>query len=221
MNFLEICQKTRELAAISGVGPSTTVGQSGEMSRIVNWVAQSWLEIQGLHKTWNFLAKDFSFTTMEGKGDYTLAEAGVPDLMLWDKYSLRCQRTDLGFVNRQFMEDWDFVPFRDTYRFNNMVQGRPIRFAIDPKDKSILIAAIPNGEGFTVTGRYWSKPVAFVNDYSVPAMPDQHHMLIAYWALSKYAGYEAATEAKQEAMENKPRLLTMLENDQLPEITLG
>ncbi len=220
MTFLEIVKATRELAGITGSGPVTTVNQLGEMLRLVNWVKQSWLDLQNLHKTWNFLLVDLSFTTVAAQGDYTLANMGASNLRQLDAESLRCQRADSDLRNRQFMEPWDWRHFRDTYRYNNLVQGRPIRFAVDPKDKSVCLAAVPD-DAYLITGRYWTKPVAFVNDTDVPAIPDEYHMLIAYWALSKYAGYEAAAEAKQEAMENKARMLTALEIDQLPSMTVG
>lgn len=221
MNFLELCQRTRELAGISGVGPSSTQAQSGEMLRVVHWVQSSWIDIQNLHKNWNFLYKDFSFSTTEGKGEYTPLEMGAQYLRMMDEATLRCYRTDMGILNRQFMDRWEFSAFRDTYRYNTLVQNRPTRFAVDPKDKSLWVASIPDASPYTIEGRYWSRPVALANDSDVPAMPDEYHMLIPYWALSKYAGLEAAPEAKAEAEQNKTPLLSALRNDQLPEMTLG
>lgn len=221
MTFLEICQRTRELSGITGNGPTSTVNQSGEMLRVVNWVKQSWLDIQALHQTWNFLVRDLSFTTVQSQGDYTLAQANAADLGKLDMHSLRCQQTDMGYQNRQFMEEWDWVNFRDMYRFNNLIEGRPIRFSVDPANKNICLAAIPDARGYTITGRYWARPVALTMDNQEPAIPEQHHMVIAYWALSKYAGYEAAPEAKQEANENKPRMMSALEADQLPMMSIG
>lgn len=221
MNFLALCKATRELAGISGTGPTTTVGQTGEMGRVVNWVRQSWLDIQSLHKSWSFLYHDFSFTTTQSIGDYSLTAAGLTDLNVLDMKSLRCQRTDMGYQNRQFMEDWDWSNFRDMYRFNNLIEGRPIRFSVDPKDKSICLAAIPDAAGYTISGRYWIRPIALTLDTDTPAIPEYHHMLIPYWALSKYAGFEAAPESKQEALENKARMLSALESDQLPDISVG
>ena len=38
-NFLALCQKTaRESGTIEGVLPSTVVGQSGRLLKVVNWV---------------------------------------------------------------------------------------------------------------------------------------------------------------------------------------
>ena len=220
-DFLTICQRTRELAGIGGTGPTTTVAQTGEMLRLVNWVKQSWLDIQNLQQTWNFMLTDLSFTTVNGQGDYTLANMNAPTLRKLDAESLRCEQTDLGYQNRQFLEHWDWIQFRDMYRFNTLTPGRPVRFAVDPQDKSVALAAIPDAAGYTITGRYWTQPVALVNDTDVPAMPEQFHMLIAYWALSKYAGFEAAGEVKTEAMENKAALLNALSVDQLPDVMLG
>jgi len=221
VNNLELCQSLRELAGIRGTGPSTVVGQTGEMLRVVNWIKKSWVDIQNLHKSWTFLINDLAFTTAASKGDYTLADMNASNLRQLDLKSLRCEITSMGFRNRQFMEDWDWDQFRNLYRFNNLTEGRPIRFSVDPKDRSLCLAAIPDATGYTITGRYWSKPIEFTADADVPAIPEQYHMLIVYWALSKYAGYESAPEAKQEALENKARMLSALEADQLPDVEIG
>ena len=219
--YLELCQMTRELAGIPGTGPSTVVGQTGEMKRLVNWVAKSWLDIQNLHQSWGFLIKDLSFTTVASQGDYTLTNMGATDLRSLDQESLRCHQTSLGYTNKQYMERWDWQPFRDLYRFNNLVEGRPIRFSVDPANKNLCLAAIPDSVGYTITGRYRKQPVTLTADADVPDIPYAYHMLIVYWALSKYAGYEAAAEVKQEATENIHHLLPALEHDQLPPIELG
>ncbi len=218
MDFLALCKRTRELAGIAGTGPSTVIGQTGELGRLVNWVAKSWIDIQNLHKTWNFLITDLSFDTVAHQGDYTLAQMGASTLRQLDRDSLRCQTTSIA--DRQFLDPWDWVDFRDVYRFNHLTEGRPIRFAVDPKNKSLCLAAVPDGV-YTITGRYYSKPVELVYDADTPAMPDEYHMLIVYWALSKYAGYESAPEAKAEAVENNSKLLSALVADQLPDITVG
>lgn len=220
MTFLEICQRTRELAGIAGTGPTTTVAQTGEMLRLVNWVKQSWIDIQNLQQTWNFMLADLSFTTTGSQGDYTPTQMGATNLRKLDVESLRCEITALGYQNRQFMDPCDWTQFRDAYRFNTLTENRPIRFAQEPKTNSLYLDAIPDATGYTITGRYWTKPVTLSADADEPAMPDEFHMLIAYWALSKYAGYESAPEAKQEAAENTARLLNALSVDQLPDITL-
>lgn len=218
MDFLALCKRTRELAGIAGTGPVTVVGQVGELGRLVNWVAKSWIDIQNLHKTWNFLITDLSFQTVASQGDYTLSDMSASTMRQLDMDSLRCQTVSIA--DRQFMEPWDWTAFRDVYRFNNLTEGRPIRFAVDPKNKNLCLAAVPDGI-YTITGRYYSKPVELTVDADVPNIPDEYHMLIPYWALSKYAGYEAAPEAKQEAIENMGKLMAALVADQLPGITIG
>lgn len=221
MTFLELCQRTRELAGITGVGPASVTGQTGEMLRIVHWVQSSWTDIQNLHRNWNFLHKDLSFVTVDGQGEYSLADMGASDLRMFDLGTLRCHETAKGYADTQFLTDMDFYALRDTYRFTSRTSGRPMRSAIDPKDKSLWLDSIPDATGYTITGRYWTKPVSLSANEDAPAMPEEYHMLIVYWALSKYAGLEAAPEAKQEALENKAPLLSALRNDQLPDMYLG
>ncbi len=108
MDFLALCKRTRELAGIAGTGPATVVGQVGELGRLVNWVAKSWIDIQNLHKTWNFLITDLSFQTVASQGDYTLSDMSASTLRQLDMDSLRCQTVSIA--DRQFMEPWDWTP---------------------------------------------------------------------------------------------------------------
>ena len=55
MNFLELCQRVRQDAGVSGEGPTAVTGQSGILSRIVSWVKQANNEIQLKNKDWRFL----------------------------------------------------------------------------------------------------------------------------------------------------------------------
>lgn len=218
MTYIELCRQVRELAGITGTGPASTVGQSGELLRVVNWVKSSWVDIQNIHTSWNFLLEDLSFTTVAAQGDYTPAQMGASNLRKLDVESMRCH-TQPDLSDQQYLYSNDWAAFRDVYRYNRQTSGRPIQFAVEPRTKSVCLAAIPDG-AYTVTGRYWSKPVELAADGDAPAMPSEFHMLIVYWALSKYAGYEAAPEVKQEAESNRARILASLEADQLPGICL-
>ena len=77
MTFLQLVQRTRRECGIAGSGPTTTVNQSGEMARLVDWVQQSWVEIQEEQPDWDFLRNQVSFLTQhgtaQGAGDSVIA----------------------------------------------------------------------------------------------------------------------------------------------------
>ena len=66
MNFLDLVARTKQECGISGPAPTTLVGASRELLRLVNWVSQSWVEIQQSHPDWEFLRKPITFLTEHG-----------------------------------------------------------------------------------------------------------------------------------------------------------
>lgn len=221
MNFLQICQQVRELSGISGVGPTSVLNQSGEMLRIVNWVKSSWIDVQNISPYWNWMYRPFSFTTTTNQQAYTLAQMGTPDLRRLDNDSLRSYVTSAGIANEEYMQYWNWLEFYDVYLYGQTQFGKPYMFAVDPQQKNLNLALVPDSTGYTIRGRYWQVPQEFVNNDDEPGLPSEYHMIIVYRALMKYAGYANAPEQKQEAIENYYRLLTALQNDQLPNVQMG
>ena len=104
LNFLQLCQKLRQEAGISGSGPLTTVNQTGELYRVVDWVQQSYNDIQEKHDDWNFLRFTFNLPLTIGQSVYSsyinssnpsyAVAYGLPtnlaDVANWRKESMRC-----------------------------------------------------------------------------------------------------------------------------------
>lgn len=102
-NFLQLCQKLRQEAGIAGNGPLTTVGQSGELGRLVDWIQQGYNDIQEKHEDWDFLRYDFSLPLTIGQSIYprningtnpsdttSYPLSNIVDLANWREDSLRC-----------------------------------------------------------------------------------------------------------------------------------
>lgn len=198
---------------------TTTVGQTGVNLRVVNWVKNAWMDLQSLHQDWYFLRQDLAFSSSDNQS-YTLSVMAATDLRMVDKESLRCYLTADGVANEQHLLWYDWDEFRNTYLFGSRQPGRPIAFSVDPATKTLWLNSIP-GAGYTLSGYYWRNPVVLSANADVPAMPSQYHMLIVYRALMKYAGFEAAAEAKAEAVENYRPMLRAMEFDQLPRVRMG
>ena len=64
MNFLDLAKRLRMEAGIAGTGPDTTVGQAGELGRIVTWIGEAYEDIQNKRNDWGFLRQGFSFNTL-------------------------------------------------------------------------------------------------------------------------------------------------------------
>lgn len=76
MTYLELVKRLRQETGVAGDGPSTVIGQSREMKRLCDWIAQSWVEIQEDQNDWLFLRKSVRFNTEYGtevlSGDLTI-----------------------------------------------------------------------------------------------------------------------------------------------------
>ena len=228
MNFLQLAQRLSVECGVSGTGPSSVIGQTGMSGKLVNWIQSAWLEIQGLHDNWGWMREPFQFNTVAGTGDYPPATTtnqltgdALSDLRYWHKDTFRCQRVSIGVQDEQWLVEWDYQVFRNTYRFNLQVNNRPVVFAIKPNGKDVMLGSIPD-DIYAVTGEYQFKPRSMVNNTDEPEMPnDALHMLIVYKAMQFYGMFEAAPEVVQRGEAEYSRLLNQLEREQLPEVSLG
>ena len=222
MNFLQLAQRLRQEAGAAGTGPTAVTSQIGEAARFVDWINTAWLEIQGLHDTWGFMREPFEFTTTAGTGQTTPDEAGLTDFRYWHRDTLRCWRTELGISDEQWLVEWEYQVFRDTYRFNqnrNLV-GRPLVFAVQPNSKALMYGPLMD-VGYTVVGEYQRVPTPLVAATDEPDLQSHQHMIIVYKALEYYGLYESAGEVITRAQKQYAALLSQLEREQLQAIYLG
>lgn len=222
MNFLQLAQRLRQEAGAAGTGPTAVTNQIGEAARFVDWINTAWLEIQGLHDTWGFMREPFEFTTAAGTGQTTPDEAGLTDFRYWHRDTLRCWRTSLGISDEQWLVEWEYQVFRDTYRFNQNrdLVGRPLVFAVQPNSKALMYGPLMD-VGYTVVGEYQRVPTPLVAATDEPDLQSHQHMIIVYKALEYYGLYESAGEVITRAQKQYATLLSQLEREQLQALYLG
>lgn len=224
MNRLQLVQRLREKSGSTGTGPVSTVNQTGESLRLVNWIDEAWNEIQMASRFWMWMRKDFSFDTAIGKNFYlpsaTSGEVGISDFASWHGDTFRLYAAATGRADEQFLVEWSYDTWRDTYDFGIQVAQRPAVWAPRSKDKAILLGPSPD-QVYTVTGQYQASPLAMAADTDVPGLPAQFHMLIVYKAMLLYAGYEAAPEVYNEAKAGWRTMYSLLREDQLEEPSFG
>src|SRR5712664_2726175 len=152
MNFLQLCQSAIAECGASGTILTTTISQTGEQLRFVNWVTQARIEIQNSHEDWGFMRSSYLlglptgqgvyFVTAAGRSNYPLGTtAGVNSMVApanfgkWDEYSFRNYSTsDSTRRDEIFMDPITFDDWRDAYMLGALrqVQTRPIAVALDP-----------------------------------------------------------------------------------------
>lgn len=223
MNYLQLVQRLRQEAGISGVGPATTENQIGEAKRLVDWINTAWLEIQGLQDVWGFMREPFEFPIGQGQTEADpIMDAGLADFRYWHRETLRTWRTAIGIQDEQWMVEWEYQVFRNTYRFNlqRELQGRPLVFAVEPNRKALMFGPLPD-DSYTVVGEYQRVPRPLTSDSDVPDLQPHQHMIIVYKAMEYYGLYESAGEVITRAKMQYAALLAQLEREQLPAVYLG
>jgi hypothetical protein len=200
MTFLELCQRLVRETGIADTGPSSTVGQTGDMRRIVDWTNDGWLKIQSMRKDWAWMWATGSSTLTANTYLVTLPST-AEDI----------ERVSLG---ENFLQKLTYDEFADAYR--TVEAGEPTAWAIRP-DGQLAFNAKPSADK-TVTYEYYSVPVSMIENFDAPGMPDQYHMLIVYSALRDYALFDDALELEKKALINYEMMLAALERDQLPKI---
>lgn len=219
MTFLELVSKAAEKCGISGTVISVA-GNSGEFARMVNWVNESWHDIQLGNSNWDWMRYEFTFNTTANDDEYTPTEAGATLFSKWHTDTLRIFKTASGIGDEQFFVETDYLNFRNTYRFGPQVPGRPTMFAVKPRGSSLLIGLIPD-DVYTIYGEYQRRPSYMAVDADVPDMPEEYHMAIVHAARIKYAAFENAPEVMSEAQRDYDRVMGNLASTQLGDISTG
>ena len=239
MNFLTLSQRAivecgvASNAAVSTV-LSTTAGATGSVGRVVNWVGDSWNELQEKHDDWdwmrssNILGAGVSFATVSGQASYPLGtgagQVGVAtdSFGKWDIGTFRNFSTSVGYINEIFMDDISFDDWRDGYMYGAMrnVKTRPIAIAVGP-DQSLNIGP-PSDGTYTVTGDYFVAPSVMVNDTDLPTgLPTRFHLIIVYMTMQKYSLYESAPEVMQRGTLEFDKMYAQLQAVRAPTIKMG
>jgi hypothetical protein len=239
VNYIQLCQRACvECGVASGQAIlsalPTTVGASGSVGRVVNWVGDAWNDIQRDHDDWDFMRSSVllgggvTVATIAGQASYPLGTgAGTVGVAVdafgkWDRETFRAYPTAMGFQGEDYLDEVPFDTWRDGYMFGaqRSVQTRPVVVAVGP-DESLCLGPPPDGN-YTVTCDYFVAPSVMVADTDIPVgLPTRFHLLIVYQAMIKYAGYESAPEVEQRGASESARMLAQLMALRAPRIGFG
>lgn len=221
MNFLQLVQRLQQECGVSGSSITTTVSQTGENKRLVDWVNSAWFDIQGIREDWQWLRTTTTFTTVAHQPFYTTAQCNATNFGRWDRDTFRNYVTSTGTTSEIFMEYIDYETWRDGYYYGALrdTLSRPFVMSISP-DKSICVGPIAD-DGYTLLGDYFTLPVEMASDTDTPAMPSKFHMIIVYRAMMMYGYYENAQEVIARGTMEYKRLLRRVEDDRMPELVVG
>lgn len=208
MNFLQLAQRVRQEAGLSGTGPASVASQSGEALRIVDWTSAAWAEIQGLqHGRWNWLwnslsgkALTISTELYDPVADWSIS----PATWLW----LRLDGVPVDLI--------DWATFIRLYPIAQ--SGVPSCAAIRPDGKMAFNAKPLTAHA--VTGEYYAKPQTLAANTDTPLMDSRYHMAIVWRAVVAAAQYDEAGALYQMAERKFQQLYAQMVVTDLPDVTL-
>ncbi len=192
MNYLELCQELRSECGIQGDGPSSVVGQTGIMAKLVRWTRQAYIDIQSRPFPWDWLQQEIEFPLTAGLGEYDLlsgASWARPDVSsfkntnswLWPVATPAAKTKVKVLTHDEFVRD---VPDRTAV-------GVPSSVSIAPW-RAVRFNRVPDRDCTYRVECRLTPELLSANDH-VPAMPEQHHRVIVLFAAKYYARHDADT----------------------------
>lgn len=186
MTFLELVNDLRREASVSGSAVTTTINQTGESRRLVEWIKRAYTEIQNIYFDWRFLRVKSTFTTVANNDTITAPD----DLNIYDIG--RFYDADGSHVEVMQEEDIDWYLDPDK-------TGRP-EFIIIKSDNNLRLYPKPDA-AYVYTYDYFRKPFELSGDADVPVFDAQFHTVITARAMTYYANYESAPEIMKQGTE--------------------
>jgi len=213
MNFLELCQAVSREMGVNEV--ASTSGQTGDAKRIVEWVRNAWLEIQGASAEWNFLWKRVAFQTSSGTKQYTPSSS---DVNVWDTHYFSVFKTSEGEDTETALR---VMSHRDYKREDIGVptESRPTHIILVPNGDMILYPT-PD-DAYTVQLAYYKHPVSLSADSDTPAIAAHFHSMIVDKAIEYYGVFEEAPNVYQGAALRYQQKFNRLLRSQSPMMAQG
>jgi len=221
MNRLSIVAK---LASEVGAGaPGTTLNQTGNNLRLVNWVDAAWMDIQMAHNDWNWMRTSLTpFPTVAGQQNYSpTTDLSLTDFGAWARDSFRVYDTAAGINSETFLNYIPYDAWRDSYLRGALrtTTSRPIVNTVTP-DNSLAFGPI-TAAGYSIVGDYYKLPTEMAADTDTPILPTQYHMAIVYRAMMHYGNYYAAPEVISRGEAEFTKFMMRLTADRTPDVSFG
>lgn len=231
MTYLELLQATLLLIRAGNEKlsdpPETVTGLSGVQYEVAQWIKQSCLDIQRHKSGWTFMREMATVVVQGGqrvvdiRGALTNLSELVPSTGDYDGRFITTYQNPGDSEIKCFYFPWETWRGSVFDRRPVSESSAPIRFTIRP-DQQLEFDPTPS-VAINVVFDYRRKPIALVNAGDVPAIPEEHHMAIVWWAVRRYycLTRDKTQELRAKAGDELHREMTAMYNRFLPEITIG
>lgn len=220
--WLDIVQRAAQEMGISGAStaPSTTVGQTGELKRVVDWCGSAYEEICK-EQSWGWLWVTINPTLPAGtpgvwtpfnpRTQWVTPNGGPVDVGQWDLTNFKLNTVSVGQADQQFLTFWPWPKFKSTYYIRVPMTTRPYVFTLMPNG-DIMFHTVLDVAYQLQADVFLARDTACNTDAAVPLIPDEYRMLVVWEAVKKYAGWEGDGALSAFATGNARTLRTEMED---------
>ncbi len=232
MDFLTLCRRAAQDCDITGEStiPTAVTGQTGMLQKLVNWVIESYVEIQNSNQNWRWMRRPFTLNTVADDGTYeygdcTDVDAGtaITRFKRWwandPDRPFTIYRQSTGVAGEGYLTYLEWPYFRDQYRRGAQTSGPPIHVSVDDQNR-LCFGPKPDAV-YVVQGDFQRSAQRLAANDDEPEMPEDFHTLIVYMAMMKYAGDQSAPEVYDTGNAGARLIRRQLEADQMPSLVLA
>jgi len=195
MNYLALLQRLHSETLRSTAAPVGVTGLSDRNTRLVNALADAWLEVQS-ERDWRWMRATTDAALTIDLQTYAGADLGIVSRFgRWraedDTY---CPTLYINGAPNSLWQltQWGLDDFRQLFIYRTQGSSTPVAFSIDEADR-LLLGPAPVA-AYRLRAEYWLAPMTLVDATDVPDMPERFHMLLVWRALMDIARSDAAPE---------------------------
>lgn len=224
--FIEVCQDVaRESGVIPNLpAPSSVVGQTGKLNRIVNWVDMAYRQIQNSQESWKWLYSEFDGPLIASLAAYEGSDLGLDrwarwhELNKWDtsNWTIRGAGETRASETRLVIVSPDF--YQDYLNVGNVQTGRPT--SVTYNDRGQLVVHPTPDAAYIIRGQYYKSPQRLTNDGDVPEMPVRFHDAIMWKALIMLATFDESPNQISNWNSFLTDVMDQLQSSQLPRVQM-
>jgi len=230
--FLQLAVKGAREAGMAGTGPSAVTGLSGQHLKLVNWLADTWTDLQGRYPNWRWMRCGFTVNTVASTDTYAYTACTdsktvttIARFARWwanDRLNpFKCYLTSGGVSGQYYLSYVPYEAWKRIYKYGAQQSqtGQPIHVSVDDDDQFVL-GPNPNAI-YTITGDFQRGPQILAASSDTPDFASRFHDLIVWRALERYATASVAPEVLALSAKLGGELMRELEMSQLPQFRLG
>lgn len=201
--FLELCTEFHRDLGMGG-SLSAVSGQTGMLSRVVNWIADADYKIKTSRGDWNFM-------WAEGTRTLALGTATYDPPTLLGKFDVSSFWIDSGTDDAAPVSHVPYREYMHSHKHVNIDADSPDFLTVRPDQKYTIVPTPDSAtDGKVLSFDYWKVPTRLANNSDVSAIPLQFHEIIIWRAKMYHAAWRRDNGSYAEAQTEFARMFLEL-----------